>query len=63
MSYDEKNKIVPLCACGAPAVMTFGFPGEPRQGRCVDHEAGTLLRKEIEPGRIHVAAVERFDAE
>lgn len=49
-----------LCHCGNPAVMTFAFPGEAKQGRCKIHEAGTMLRKDLEPGRTHVAAVERF---
>jgi len=66
MSYENSRDIQTietsfLCPCGQPAVMTFGFPGEPVQGRCRLHEAGTSLRKEIEPGRTHVASVERFD--
>jgi hypothetical protein len=48
-----------LCPCGADAVMTYAFPGQPRQGRCAAHEAGTELRKEVEPGRTYVASVER----
>ncbi len=50
-----------LCHCGAPAVMTFAFPGAAKQGRCATHEQGTELRKEIEPGRTFVAQVERLD--
>jgi len=50
-----------LCHCGAPAVMTFAFPGSAKQGRCATHEQGTELRKEIEPGRTFVASVERLD--
>lgn len=66
MSYDENTDVQTLstmflCPCGAPAVMVFAFPGEAKQGRCEHHEQGTALRKEIEPGRTHVAAVERFD--
>jgi len=41
--------------------MAFAFPGSAKQGRCATHEAGTELRKEIEPGRTFVASVERFD--
>lgn len=52
-----------LCPCGANAVMVFAFPGEPKQGRCRLHEATTALRKEIEPGRTHVASVERIEEE
>jgi len=61
MAYDENNAIEYLCPCGQPAVMTFAFPGESRQGRCEQHEQGTQLRKEIEPGRTYVAAIERLD--
>ncbi len=51
-----------LCPCGSPAVMTFAFPGEPKQGRCAVHEEGTILRKEPEPGRTYVASIERYPA-
>ena len=66
MSYDRNDQLQTLnttflCPCGAEAVMVFAFPGEAKQGRCSEHEQGTALRKEIEPGRTHVAAVERFD--
>jgi hypothetical protein len=66
MAHHDRDEIavldtVYLCPCGQPAIMTFGFPGEAIQGRCELHEQGTQLRKEIEPGRTHVAAVQRFD--
>jgi hypothetical protein len=49
-----------LCHCGNPAILTFAFPGEAKQARCHLHESGIVLRKEFEPGRTHVASVERF---
>jgi len=67
MSYEQSNDgiqvldAVFLCPCGQPAVMKFSFPGEATQGRCALHEPGTQLRKDLEPGRTHVASIERLD--